>query len=184
MGESVKAWMLPGSSTSSFTAPGLGWITETEGIASSRVVSFTAAAVWMRALMPQKTKPATISTATIRSSTTRSVRPRAGDRLGGKICFSMEVSSMGSLFSMDGQPPPVQHAEHSGDEEQRGDGGANQSTDHGAFERGVLLAAFSHAQGHRYHTDDHGERGHQDGSKTCEAGFERGARGVAFGLQM
>ena len=29
-------------------------MTETAGIASSRVVSFTAAAVWMRALMPEE----------------------------------------------------------------------------------------------------------------------------------
>ncbi len=61
MGESVKAWILPGSTTSFFIAPGFGWMTETAGMASSRVVSFTAAAVWMRALMPKKTMPATIS---------------------------------------------------------------------------------------------------------------------------
>src|ERR1700678_1664152 len=100
MGESVKAITLPGSTTSFFTAPGFGWMTETAGIASSWVVSFTAAAVWMRALMPQKTTPATISTASTSKTTTFSVRGRVGGGLGGTL------TSIGNNSLL------MQHAEH------------------------------------------------------------------------
>src|SRR5271166_216756 len=132
-------------------------MTETAGMASSRVVSFTAAAVWMRALMPKKTTPAAMSTATISSTATRSVREREGGRLGGNAGLAViGVSSMGSLLSIGNQSPSMQHAEHGGDEKQRRDGGADQSTDHGAAERGVLFAAFAQAHGHRNHPDDHG----------------------------
>src|SRR5665213_4368177 len=146
-------------------------MTETAGIASSRVVSFVGAAVWIRALMPQKTMPATISTASTRRTTTRSVRGRAGGGTGrlawgvstiGSRSSISSLFSVSSLFSIDGHPLPMQHAEHSGHEEQSGDGGANQTADHCAAERSVLFAAFAQAQRHRDHTDDHGERGHEN----------------------
>src|SRR5580698_2810766 len=169
--------MFPGSTTSFFIAPGFGWITATVGIASSRVVSFTAAAVWMRALMPQKTMPATISTASTSSTARRSALERAGGWPTGETgllagLFDMGVSSMGSLSSIGNHPPSVQHAEHRGHEKQRRDGGADQSTDHRPAQRGILLAALPHAHGHRDHTDDHGQRGHQHGPETREAGFQ------------
>src|ERR1700733_9064390 len=185
MGESVNAWMLPGSTTSSFMAPGFAWITETAGIASSRVVSFTAAAVWMRALMPQKTTPATISTASKSRTTIRSVRGRAGGGLGGSAgLVVIGVSSMGSLSSIGCHSPPVQHTEHRWDKEEGGDGGANQPANNGTAERSVLLPTFTQAHCNRNKTDNHGQRGHQDGPKTRKAGFQSGTRRVALGLQM
>ena len=58
----------------------------------------------------------------------------------------------------------------------------------GAMKNEVVLPgnvmAFTEPQGHRDHTDDHGERGHQHGPKASEAGFESGARGIALVRQM
>src|ERR1700734_1688470 len=158
-------------------------MTETAGMASSRVVSFTAAAVWMRALIPKKTTPATMTAATSSSNTTRAVRAFEGGRVGGRTTIG-SLSSMDSLSSIGCEAPPVQETEHGGNEEERGNGGEDQSTDHGAPERRVLLAAFAEPHGHGNHADDHGERGHQHGTEAREPGFERGAHGVAFGFQM
>src|ERR1700685_1817987 len=123
--------MLPGSTTSSFIAPGFGWMTETAGIASSCVVSFTAAAVWMRALMPQKTTAATTRTATASKSTTLSVRGRVGGGLGG------------TLTSICNYAPPMQHAEYRGNKKKRGESSENHPANDGASERSVLFAAFT-----------------------------------------
>src|SRR5580692_9455949 len=135
----------------------------------------------MRALMPQKTKPATIRTASTSKNATFSVRGRVGGNTGPVV---MGASSMDSLSSIGNNSLLMQHAEYRGDEEQCSDGGADQATDHGAAERGVLFAAFTQAHGHGDHSDNHGERGHQHGTKAREAGFESGARGIACGLQV
>ena len=58
-----------------------------------------------------------------------------------------------------------------GHEEQRCDRRHQQAADHGAPERGILLAAFAERKRHRQHADDHGERGHQHRPKAREAGF-------------
>ncbi len=55
MGASTKAWMLPGSTISSFIDPRLGWITRTVGTACSRVSCLTTAAARMRELIPRTT---------------------------------------------------------------------------------------------------------------------------------
>src|ERR1700691_3372513 len=122
----------------------------------------------MRALMPQNTTPATISTASRSKTTTLSVRGRVGGGLGGTL------TSIGNSSLL------MQHAEHSGHEKQRGDSGADQSADHSAAERGVLFATFAQAHRHGNHPDNHGERGHQNRTKAREAGFQSGAHGIAF----
>src|SRR6202034_2227578 len=103
-------------------------MTATEGMASSRVVSFTAAAVWMRALMPKKTTPATTTTKSSRRRTTRNARGREGGRAGGRITIG-SLSIIESLLSIGCHSLPVQHAEHCRYKEQGGDGGENQPTD-------------------------------------------------------
>src|ERR1700685_2707296 len=69
--------------------------------------------------------------------------------------------------------------EHDRDEEERRDGGENEPTDHGAAERGILLAALAQAERHRQHADDHCQRRHQHGTQTHESGLERGLRRIA-----
>src|SRR5437899_10138392 len=48
--------------------------------------------------------------------------------------------------------------EHGGHEEERRHGRENESADHGAPERRVLLAALAEAERHRHHADDHRDR--------------------------
>src|SRR3982750_1548388 len=64
-------------------------------------------------------------------------------------------------------------AENDGDEDERRRSRENEAADHRTAERRVLLAAFAEAERHRRHADDHRERGHEDGTKTHEARFER-----------
>ena len=71
----------------------------------------------------------------------------------------------------------MQQTEEYGHKEQRCDGGEQQAADHGAAQRSVLLAAFAHAQRHRHHADDHGQRGHQHRPEAGEAGLQRGFGG-------
>src|ERR1700678_685380 len=52
------------------------------------------------------------------------------------------------------------HHEHSRYEKQGSDRSQNQSTDNSSTERRILFAAFSQAQCHRNHTDNHREGGH------------------------
>src|SRR5205814_7353271 len=125
MGASVKGWILPGSTTSSFMAPRLGWITETVGTERSRVSRLTLAAVLTRAPIPQVTTAPAISNRTMNGSTTR---------LPCGICLP---------------PPLVQETEHRGHEEESGHRGEHQTSNDGPSQRGVLLSAFPKPQGHR-----------------------------------
>src|SRR5215471_6645418 len=52
-------------------------------------------------------------------------------------------------------PAAMHHAEHHGYKEQRGHGGKYQSTNHGASQGRVLLAALTQSERHRHHADDH-----------------------------
>src|SRR5204862_8298529 len=51
------------------------------------------------------------------------------------------------------------------------------SSDHRASKRRVLFAAFAEAHGHRHHSDDHRERGHQDRPDAHKTGFDSGIAG-------
>jgi len=50
----------------------------------------------------------------------------------------------------------VYDREAGGDKEKSGNGGQQQAANHGAAQRGVLLAAVAQAQSHGHHADDHG----------------------------
>src|SRR5215470_6013699 len=50
--------------------------------------------------------------------------------------------------------PPMEQAEHGGDEDRSGDGGAEKTADDRAAERRVLFAAVTQAEGHGNHADD------------------------------
>src|SRR5581483_11252648 len=65
----------------------------------------------------------------------------------------------------------MQNAKDDRDEHERRDRRKDQAADDGAAERGVLLAAFAETERHRRHADDHGERGHEHGAETNEAGL-------------
>src|SRR5277367_5162478 len=88
----------------------------------------------------------------------------------------------GFPFTAASFPPAVQHAEESGDKEERRDGREEQAANHGTSQRRVLLATISETKGHRKHPDDHGESGHENGAKPYEAGTERRGMGIANGL--
>ena len=75
----------------------------------------------------------------------------------------------------------MQQREDRGYKEERGDGGEAESADDGAAERGVLLAAFSRAQSHGHHADDHRQSGHADRAEAGGPGFNRGEDSVAGG---
>jgi hypothetical protein len=74
--------------------------------------------------------------------------------------------------------PSVQHAEDGRDKEQGGDGGKQQAANHRPAQWGVLLSPLTHAQGHRSHADNHGQRRHDDQPKTGKAGLQRRHRGI------
>src|ERR1700688_351158 len=57
-------------------------------------------------------------------------------------------------------PAPMNNGKDDRNEKQSCEGGEQQPADHRAAERGVLLAAFSHADGHRHHADNNPQRGH------------------------
>ena len=57
--------------------------------------------------------------------------------------------------------------------------GQQQSADHRASQRSVLLTAVAQAERHRHHADDHGQGGHQHRAEADKAGIQRGAPRVA-----
>src|SRR5439155_13862425 len=71
------------------------------------------------------------------------------------------------------RPASMDHGKNAWHKEERGEGGKNQPADYRAAKRRVLLAAFAEAHGHRHHSNDHRERGHQyrpDAHETSFAG--------------
>src|SRR5215470_10817937 len=66
--------------------------------------------------------------------------------------------SCGLLLRHGAMPAPMEQAEHGGNEDQSGDGGAEKTANDRAAERRVLLAAVTQAEGHGNHADDHGQR--------------------------
>ena len=62
----------------------------------------------------------------------------------------------------------VNQTENHWDKKQGGEGREAQPADNRAAERRVLLAAFTEADGHRQHADDHGQSGHQHRAETRE----------------
>ena len=60
----------------------------------------------------------------------------------------------------------------------------HKSADHRAAQRRILFAAFTEAEAHRQHADDHGQRGHQDRADAARAGFQRGGHRVHAAVQI
>src|SRR5258708_696216 len=76
----------------------------------------------------------------------------------------------------------MKHRERAGYEKQGSKSREQEAADDRSAERGILLTAFPKTQSHGHHTDNHGERGHDDRTNADEAGFERGFDGAfAFG---
>src|SRR5690242_7172352 len=75
-------------------------------------------------------------------------------------------------------PASMDHGKNAGHEEERGEGGENQPTDYCAAKRRILLAAFAEAHGHRHHSNDHCECGHQYRPDAHETGFASGIHGA------
>src|SRR5882757_9334150 len=91
---------------------------------------------------------------------------------------NLRCGGFGALFLM-------YHTKYHGNKHQRRRRCKDQAADHGAPERGVLLAAFAEPQRHRQHSDDHGQRRHQHRPETDESGFQRRGHGITqFGIAL
>src|SRR5260370_23678101 len=78
----------------------------------------------------------------------------------------------------------MDHGENAGYKEERCEGGKNQPTDHRAAKRRVLFAAFAEARGHRHHSNDHRQPGHQHGPDTHKTSFDGGIAGALALVQL
>ena len=67
--------------------------------------------------------------------------------------------------------------EYRGQYQQRRHRGRDEAANHGATQRGGLLAAFAQAQGHGRHAGNHGQAGHKDWAQAAAAAFHRSFRG-------
>src|SRR3569833_963956 len=151
------------------SARALGGATATVGIDWASVHSFSLVLESSRARMPVATNsPAPNKTASPN-------RPSFRWETGGRGSVGMRHLRCGGGF---GAVFLVYHTEYHGDKHQRCDGREDQSADHGAAERCVLLAALAEPERHRQHADDHGERRHQLRAEADESGFKGGGNGI------
>ncbi len=74
--------------------------------------------------------------------------------------------------------------EDGGNKEQRSPGGENQASNHCPTQRSVLLAAFTQAQCHRNHSDDHRQRRHEHRPDTSITSLERCPVGVMIMFEL
>src|SRR6185295_18011354 len=134
------------------SALAFGSATATVGTAWLSVHSLSLALESSRARIPV----ATITPAPINATTPNmpSFRRETGGRGSVGMRHLRGGGGFGALFL-------VYHTEHHGNKHQGGNRREDQSADHGAPERRVLLAALAETQRHRHHADDHGERRHQ-----------------------
>src|SRR3984893_2250199 len=153
--------------------PRVGCETVTTGSAGARVCCWRRLLFEARVAMPPPTTMTAIATPT--TAAMRNPRWRSGGlEPSGDMRFS-DGGRRGQFVrrQLGGRHPagrrsamrtaaevPVHDAEPDRAENQGGHSGEGQSTNHGTTERRVLLAAFTQAQRHRYHADDHGKRGH------------------------
>src|ERR1700674_1578109 len=71
-----------------------------------------------------------------------------------------------------------------GNKEQRSPGGENQASNYCSTQWSVLLTAFTQAQCHRNHSDDHRQRRHEHRPDTGIASLERCAVGVMIMFEL
>src|SRR5712691_1325026 len=69
-------------------------------------------------------------------------------------------------------------------DEQSENGGNEESADHGATQGGVLFSAVAGSKGHWHHADDHGERGHTNGTQSGVARIDRRFNGGPSGAAL
>src|ERR1700720_3371847 len=189
----MNGCMLPGRMICCSGAVRFGATAATDGTAICAVTVPRADAAFTRDLIPvAKTKITANPTAATTSQrqfrrlvlfgfvgVTNSICP------GTSVCFiSLFISLTNALvqwltFERYGFAcRTMQHAEESRNKEQRGYRREQQAPDHGPSQRSVLLAAVSHSQRHRNHSDNHGQSGHQHGTKTCEPRLQRGCNRI------
>src|SRR5208283_5810049 len=181
--------------SSSLPGPFVGCTTATVGtaIASVSFASASASPFFVRRV----TAPAVISTS---STAPTIILPRlagAGGRSGGRsICgcgrtgwlsaplcccrtsgCSIDIIAVSETLSLARLqvrlPSPVNDHEHARYKKQSRDRRKKQAANHRPAQRSVLLAAFSEAQRHWHHTDDHGQRRHQHRAHARVACFDR-----------
>src|SRR5487761_1981553 len=144
----------------------------TVGIACSCFTFSSAVLSFILLLIPHATMPMAIARATIALNLRL-----AGGLLRSGVCISLELT----LFSIGCNVLVVSmyDTEYDRYEKQGGYGGGKQTADHGATKRGVLFAAFSQAQRHGRHADDHRKRRHQNRPEPRKSGLQCGPDGVA-----
>src|SRR5579859_5824000 len=160
----MAACTVPGRITSSSAGPGWATTAATTGRAASSVTRATAASAEWRDQMPKEAVPAAMA-----APHSKIIRVF--------FIVGLQGSMLRGEFGRDRAAAAVDQREHGGYEQQGGDGGEAQATDHGAAERRVLLAALAQPQRHRHHADDHGQGGHQHRTEAAEAGLDGGAQG-------
>src|ERR1700716_138840 len=160
--------------------PGVGSETVTTGSACARVFCWSRLLFEARVAIPPPTTMTAMAMPT--TAAMRSPRWRAG---GLEPSGDMRFSNCGHRSAMrTAAEVPVHDAEHHRNENQSGEGCEGKSTNHGTAERRVLLAAFTQAQRHRYHADDHGKRGHQHWTEAYESGLEGCGERIAVLIQL
>src|ERR1700733_5512958 len=123
-----------------------------------------------RALMP------VITTSTAAMPATTPKMPNFRRETGEFCSVGMRNLRCGGVF---GALLLVYHTKHHGNEHQCRNRCKNQSTDHGAAERRVLLASLAETQRHRRHADDHRQRRHQHRAEPAEAASPGGPAPIA-----
>src|SRR5713101_8779863 len=159
--------MVPGSVNSATGLPRTGRITLTTG-----TPSFTARAAtsrsWCRRTrgkVPAPTSPMTPINMTTAGQVTRMRRPLKPTARGFAVRSAGSLNILTpSCFLLERRLPPEQ-AVDDGHDEERGDGGDGQATDHRPAEGRVLLPSLAESKGHGKHADDHRERGHEHGAE-------------------
>src|ERR1700721_1421673 len=149
---------------------GSGSITATVGMAWSSVHSRSLTPASSRARIPVTTTRRTAATATTPKMPNFRREPVGRCSVGGMRCLRKGV--FGALLL-------VYHTKYHGNKHQRGDRCKDQTADHGAPQRRVLLTALAKAERHRQHAHNHRQCGHQHRTDADEACFDRGGDRVA-----
>ena len=198
MGVSVKACTLPGSARSSAFDPSTGCTTLTDRIVASSVVIarwLLAGGAQVKSVgycqqqnnSPQPRRPRGEADRVFGWRIRVRAQPYARERSAraapsalpvicvlssDSVSVLMRIPPLGVSSAAPARSFPIREsAQRRGDEKKRGDGGAKQSADDRAAERRILLAPVAKAESHRHHADDHGQSGHDDGTKARGACF-------------
>src|SRR5579864_1138503 len=191
MGDSTYACSVEGNTRSSCDGSTMGCVTETVGTASFSVS--LASALYCSWCCTSANVPTMTSTTTMPIKIKNSRLFSAGFACPASVFPSVvilgsacpEIVHASCRYCFPGRsaqssafPAPVNDRKDARNEEQSREGSEQQSADHRAAERRILLATFSHANGHGHHADNHGQGGHDDRAHAYKAGLQRGFPGV------